>query len=74
MKCPSCGDAITGVFFQQTVSAVIYAPHDDDDPPVDLCSYPELEADIADPDTMAKCGDCDHEAELRDFFPGDINA
>jgi len=78
MKCPNpdCGDAITSVSFMQTVQAVIYAPDDDDPhgPHVDLCSYPELEADVADPYTMAECMDCEHKAKLWNFFPGDINA
>ncbi len=75
MKCPNpdCGNAITGVHLMMTVSGIIYAP-DDDYPHVDLCSYPELEAKAADPGTEAECLECEHKAELRDFFPGDINA
>ena len=75
MKCPNpdCGDAITGVHLMITVSGVIYAP-EEGEPPGDLCSYPELEAEAADPGTMAECMECEHKAELRDFFPGDVNA
>ena len=69
MHCPKCGDEITGVFMQMTVHGVIYKEEDND-----LSSYPQLEHDIADPDTLAECGDCGHEAELRAFFPGDANA
>ena len=75
MKCPNpdCGDAITGVHLMITVSGVIYA-EGDGYPPVDLYSYPELEADVADPNTEAECMECEQKAALRDFFPGDINA
>ncbi len=69
MKCPNCGDEITGVAMEVTTSGVIYKEDGND-----LCSYPELVGTAADPGTMAECMDCEHEAELRDFFPGDVNA
>ena len=75
MKCPNCGDKITGVIMMMSVSGVIYAESEDGMfPHVDLCSYPELESEAADPGTPAECMDCYHKAELRDFFPGDPNA
>ena len=75
MQCPNpdCGDAITGVHLMITVSGVIYAP-DENERPVDVCSYPELETQAADPDTEAECMECEHKAKLRAFFPGDFNA
>lgn len=73
MKCPNCGDEITGVAMQLTTSGVIYK-EEEGEPAADLCSYPELEADTVEADTAAQCMDCGYEAHLRDFFPGDVNA
>ena len=73
MQCPNCGDKITGVIMQVITSGVIYRGGHGE-PEADLCSYPELEADSVEPGIQAQCMDCDHEAELRDFFPGDVNA
>lgn len=73
MHCPNCGDEITGVIMEVTTSGIIYR-EEEGEPAADLCSYPELEADGVDPDIQAQCMDCDHKAELRDFFPGDVNA
>lgn len=74
MKCPNCGDEITGVIMQVTTDGIIYK-EEPGETVADLASYPELgEVDGLMPDTMAECMDCDHKAELRDFFPGDINA
>jgi len=73
MHCPNCGDEITGVSMRVVTTGIIYR-EDQDEPVADLCSYPELEADSVEPDIQARCMDCDHEAELRDFFPGDVNA
>lgn len=76
MKCPNpeCGDTITGVIMQLTTDGIIYK-EEPGEPMADLSSYPELGSyDCLMPDTMARCMDCQHEAEVRDFFPGDINA
>ncbi len=73
MNCPNCGDEITGVVMKVITSGVIFK-EERNEPKADLCSYPELEADMVDAGTMAECMDCEHKAELRDFFPGDINA
>ncbi len=72
MKCPKCGDKITGLVVPMQVEGVMYKEWDD--VIADLCSYPELESECADPDSIASCMDCDYKGELRGFFPGDINA
>ena len=76
MKCPNpdCGDAITGVIMQLTTDGIIYKEQPGEEV-ADLSFYPVLgEYDCLMPDTMARCMDCKYEAEVRDFFPGDVNA
>ena len=74
MNCPNCGDRTTGVFMWALKASSITYNENEGESVADLCSYPELELEAVDAGTMAECMDCEHNAELRDFFPGDVNA
>ncbi len=75
MECPKCKDKITGVIMSITIDGIIYKESEPGEPVADLSNYPILgEYDCLMPDHAARCMDCGHEAEVRDFFPGDVNA